>query len=148
MGLLQTGPCSCYIACFYPLDLKEDGRRWFVVINAESTTAGDLHNHLPPSEWKLPPKMISDIVDATKRNIQLTPKEIQKGAGMNYRPMQVSLAASHIGRILAAVKKGRRDVDKVDHEKVNPFAIIASFPSIKERVDQSNASDIADLSTG
>ena len=46
--------------------------------------------------------------------------------------MQVSLATSHIGRIRAAVKKGRRDVDKVDHEKVNPFAIIASFPSIKE----------------
>ena len=139
MGLLQTGPCSCYIAYFYPLDPKEDGRRWFVVINAESTTAA---NHLPPSEWKLPPKMISDIVDATKRNIQLTPKEIQKGAGMDYRPMQVSLAASHIGRIRAAVKKGRHDVDKVDHEKVNPFAIIASFPSIKERVDQSNTSDI------
>ena len=97
-----------------------------MVINAESTTAGDLHNHLPPSEWKLPPKMISDIVDATKRNIQLTPKEIQKGAGMDYRPMQVSLAASHIGRIRAAVKKSRRDVDKVDHEKVNPFTIIAN----------------------
>ena len=71
MGPLQTGPCSCYIAYFYPLDPKEDGRHWFVVINAESTTAGDLHNHLPPSEWKLPPKMISDIVDATKRNIHL-----------------------------------------------------------------------------
>jgi len=56
--------------------------------------------------------------------------------------MQVSLASSNIGRIRAAVQKGRRDVDRVDHERVNPFAIIASFPAIKERVDQSNTSDI------
>ena len=58
-----------------------------------------------------------DIADATKQNMQLTPKEIQKGIGMDYRPMQVSLAASNIGRIRATVKKGRRDVDKVDQEK-------------------------------
>jgi len=61
---------------------------------------------------------------------------------MEYKPMQVSLSASNIGRIRAAVQKGRRDVDKVDHERVNPFAIIVSFPAIKERVDQSNPSDI------
>ena len=30
--------------------------------------------------------MINDIVEATKRSIQLTPKEIQKGAGIEYRP--------------------------------------------------------------
>jgi len=59
--------------------------------------------------------MNNDIVEATKRRIQLTPKEIQKGAGMEYRPMQVSLAASNIGRIRAAVQKGKRDVDKVDN---------------------------------
>ena len=35
MGLLQSGPCSCYIAYFYPPNVMEDGRRWFVVINAE-----------------------------------------------------------------------------------------------------------------
>ena len=33
-------------------------------------------------------------------------------------------------------------MDKVDHERVNPFAIKVSFPAIKERVDQSNTSDI------
>ena len=50
MGLVQSGPCRCYIAYFYPPNVMEDGRRWFVVINAEKTTAGNLHNHLPPSE--------------------------------------------------------------------------------------------------
>ena len=83
--------------------------------------------------------MITDIAEATKKNIQITPKEVQKDTGMDYRPMQVSLAAANIDRIRAVVKKARRDVDKVDHDKVNPFTIIASFPSIKERVDQSNA---------
>ena len=48
--------------------------------------------------------MIDDIVEGMKRNIQLTPKEIQKGARMKYRHMQVSLAASNIGRIQAAVQ--------------------------------------------
>jgi len=33
MGHLQTGPCSCYIAYFYPSDATNDGRHWFVVIN-------------------------------------------------------------------------------------------------------------------
>ena len=53
IGLLQSGPCSCYIAYFYPPNVMEDGRCWFVVINAEKATAGNLHNHLAPSEWKL-----------------------------------------------------------------------------------------------
>ena len=113
----------------------EDGRRWFVVINAEKTTAGNLHNHLPPSEWKLSPKLVNDIAEVTKKHS----KEVQKGAGMDYRPMQVSLAAANIDRIRAVVKKARRDVEKVDHDKVNPFAIIVSFPSIKECVDQSTS---------
>ena len=63
----------------------EDGRCWFMVINAEKTTAGNWHNHLPPSEWKLPPKLVNDIVEATKKNIQITPREVQKGAGMDRR---------------------------------------------------------------
>ena len=72
----------------------EDGRYWFVVINAEKATAGNLHNHLAPSEWKLPPKLITYIAEATKKNIQITPKEVQKGTGMDYRPMQVSFGYS------------------------------------------------------
>ena len=59
-----------------------------------------------------------------------------------YRPMQVSLAAANINRIWAVVKKARRDADKVDHDRVNPFTVIASFTSIKERVDQSNTSEV------
>ena len=58
---------------------------------------------------------------------------------MDYRPMQVSLATANIDCIRAVVKKARHDEDKIDHDKVNPFAIIASFPSIKERVDQSTS---------
>ena len=45
--------------------------------------------------------------------------------------MQESLAASNIGRVRAAVQKGKQGVYKVDHEKVNPFAIIASYLAIK-----------------
>lgn len=48
MGLLQSGQCSCYLGFFYPPNMMEDGRHWFVVINAENTTAGNLHNHLMP----------------------------------------------------------------------------------------------------
>ena len=51
-----------------------------------------------------------------------------------------SLAA--FDRIWAVVKQARRDVDKVDHDKVSPFTVIASFTSIKEHVDQSNASEV------
>ena len=50
--------------------------------------------------------------------------------------MQASLAAAIIDRIRAVAKKARCDVDKVDHDRVNPFAIIASYPSITERVEQ------------
>ena len=57
---------------------------------------------------------------------------------MDYRPMQVSLTAANIDHIQAVVKKARDDMDKVDHDKVNPFTVIALPPSIKERVDQSN----------
>jgi len=35
ISFLQTGPCSCYIAYFYPSDATNDGRHWFVAINAE-----------------------------------------------------------------------------------------------------------------
>ena len=40
------------------------------------------------------------------------------------------------------MKRARHDVDKVDRDKVNPFTVKASFPSIKECVDQSNASEV------
>ena len=44
--------------------------------------------------------------------------------------MQVS--AANIYRIWAVVKKATHDVDKVDHDKVNPFTVIPSFiPPLK-----------------
>ena len=52
------------------------------------------------------------------------------------------MATANIDRIQTVVKKARHDVDKVDHDKVNPFTIIASFPSIKQHVDQSNTTEV------
>ncbi|MCY3928218.1 MAG: hypothetical protein OXG81_08075, partial [Acidobacteria bacterium] len=125
--------------------MMEDGRRWFVTLNADKNNADSIHNHSLPSEWKLPPHVVKDIEELAKRNMSISPKEVQKGTGMGYRPMQVSLAAANIDRIRAVVKRARCDVDKVDNEKVNPFKVIASFPSIKERVDQTNGSEIAGI---
>lgn len=53
-----------------------------------------------------------------KRNASITPKEVQKGTGMEYRPMQVSIAAANLHRVRAIVKKARNEID---NEKVNPF---------------------------
>ena len=44
--------------------------------------------------------------------------------------------------IRAHVKKARREIQKVDNERVNPFKIIASFASIKERMDANSAGQI------
>jgi len=51
---------------------------------------------------------------------------------MNYQPMAVSIATAKIDRVRAIVKKAKKDVEKIDNDHVNPFAIIASFPSIKK----------------
>ena len=112
------------------------GRRWFVVLNADKTDA--MHNHHPPLEWRIPPNVLSDITRTAQRNFSVTPKEVQKGVGMNYRPMELSLAAANIDRIRSVMKKARQEVDKIDNERVNPFKIIASFPAIKKRIDESN----------
>ena len=58
MGLLPTGPCTCCIAYVYPLNVTEDGRHWFVVLNAGT---GEVHNHSLPSEWKISPDVVKDI---------------------------------------------------------------------------------------
>ena len=57
---------------------------------------------------------------------------------MSYIPMEVLLPAANIECVRAHVKKARQDVEKIDNERVNPFKIIASFPSIKERIDKSS----------
>ena len=57
---------------------------------------------------------------------------------MTYQPMSVSLAAANIDRVRAVVKKAKKEVDKLDNDRVNPFKIIASFPSIKSRIDSNS----------
>ena len=42
-------------------------------------------------------------------------------------------ATTNIDRMRAIVKKARKDVEKIDNDKVR---FIASFPAIKERIDK------------
>ena len=79
--------------------------------------------------------MLEDISNSALKNASITPKEVQKGKGMSYQPINVSMAAASIDRVRAAVKKARKDVEKIDNEKVNPFKVIASFPFIKQSID-------------
>ena len=81
-ALLSTGLCSCYIAYVYPENPIEDGRRWFVILNAEQT--GPIHNHSSPPEWKIPPNVLRDITNVAQKNMRITPKEVQNGVGMEY----------------------------------------------------------------
>jgi len=133
LSLMSSGPCCCHIV--YPEDYQADGRHWFMVLNSQSDS--QMHNHPPPSEWKIVSNVLSDVSNVITRNSQLTPKEIQKGLGMNYNPMEVSIAAANLDRMRAVVNKSKKDVYKVDNDKINPFKIVASFPSI-ERIDQNN----------
>ena len=88
MALVSSGPCNYYIAYIYLPIISEDGRQWFVAINAENKVP--LHNHLPPSEWKIAPNVLCDLKKSAQRNINVTPKEVQNGAGMDYRPIEMS----------------------------------------------------------
>ena len=62
---------------------------------------------------------------------------MQKGIGLNYQPIEASLAAANIDRVQGVVRKARKEIDKVDSDRVNPFKVIASFPSIKDCIDGS-----------
>ena len=134
-SLVSSGPCCCHIAYLYPEDFENDNRRWFMALCSQNS---EMHNHPPPSEWKITPRVLSDISNAISQNSQLTPKEIQKGLGLNYSPMEVSVAASNIDRLRAKVNKSKKDTFKVDNDKINPLKIIDSFPSIKEKIDRNN----------
>jgi len=144
MALIPSGPCNCHLAYVYPLDYKNDRRQWIIALNTEGK--GKLHNHAVPAEWKIPPNVLKDICNTAMKNASITPKEIQKGMGMSYQPMTVSMAAANIDRVRAAVKKARKEVEKVDNERVNPFKVIASFPSIKQRID-GDSNDLPQIST-
>ena len=49
--------------------------------------------------------------------------------------MEASLAVANIDRVRAVVRKARKEIDKVDNNRINPFKVVASFPSIKDRID-------------
>ena len=59
------------------------------------------------------------------KNVHISPKDIQKGVGMDCSPMEVSLAAANVEQTRTVVKKVRKEVDQVDNKCVNPFKIIA-----------------------
>ena len=86
MGLLPSGPCSCCLEYVYPPNAMDDSRRWFVTLNADKNNVGSIHNHSRPSEWKLTPHVVKGIEELAKRNMSITPKEVQKGTGMANRP--------------------------------------------------------------
>ena len=55
--------------------------------------------------------------------------------------MEKSMAAANIDRMRAVLNKIKKKIEKIDNERVNPFKIIASFPAIKEKIDQNCSSD-------
>ena len=116
--------------------IPKGGCRWIVALSCEKSQ--NIHNHLPPPEWKILPHALQDITQAVRCNIHVTPKDIQNGRGLDYQPMEASFAAANVSRIRSVVKKAKSCIDKTDNERVNPFKIIASFPAIKERVDGSS----------
>ena len=105
MALLSTRSCPCHLVYVYPKHTGNDGRRWFIALNTE--TSGKLHNPMTPSEWKISPKVLSDISNVISKNTTLT----LKGIGMDYRPMEAPPPTANIDR-RAVVKKARREVEK------------------------------------
>lgn len=94
MGLRVTGPCSCHIAYIYPKNVEHDARCWFIALNTGSGSS--IHNQLSPSKWRVSPKVLSDISNAVSRNTSISPKELQKGVGMDYRPIETSLPTANL----------------------------------------------------
>ena len=76
--------------------------------------------------------MLSDISNAVSQNTSIPPKELQKGVGMDYRPIETSLPTE----CMILLKKARKEAEKVDSDRVNLFSIIASFPAMKSRIDR------------
>ena len=56
-------------------------------------------------------------------NSHLAPEEIQKGSGMTYQPMSVSLAAANIDHVRAVVKKAKKEVERIDNDSYRLFSI-------------------------
>ena len=92
-----------------------------------------MHNHDLPSEWKIAPRILADISNAVSQNPSITPKELQKGIGIPYRPVEASLPAASLDRMREAVKKMRKEVEKLmcKSEKLTqmqPFVLVLGDP--------------------
>ena len=125
MGLILSGPCNCHLAYVYPSDESNDGRRWVMALNADNKA--QLHNHNPPAEWRILPKVVKDMSDTVTLNGNLAPKEIQKGSGMTYQPMSVSLAAANIYHVRAVVKKAKKEVETLIMIRLIPLKLLHLF---------------------
>jgi len=79
--------------------------------------------HPALAEWKSAPNVLEDITNVAVRNIHiLTQRTYKKELAWT---LDVSMAAANIEPVRAVVKKGRKQADKMDNERVNPFEIIA-----------------------
>ena len=56
----------------------------------------DEDNHTAPAEWKIAPYVLENASNTAINNTSITPKEVQKGKGMNYQPMNVAMAAINL----------------------------------------------------
>ena len=93
MALVPTGPCTCHVACIYPKSTTEDSRCWFVALSHAKQES--FHNHPLPSEWEIPPQLLQEIQQTVLKNVHVSPKDIQKGVGIDCQPIQVSLAVAN-----------------------------------------------------
>jgi len=50
-ALSYTGTCNCHLVYVYPKQPEVDGRQWFIAFNTDG--GSQMHNHPPPSEWKI-----------------------------------------------------------------------------------------------
>ena len=69
------------------------------------------------------------------------PKGSSKGSRNGILTIEKSLAAANLDRIRVVLNKTKRQIDKVDSERVDPFKIVSSFPAIKSKIDQSFSSE-------
>ena len=76
MGLQASGPCSCHIVYIYPKDVMNNGRCWFLALS--TSNGNSIHNHSLPSEWKVSPKVLTDISNAVTQNTSFYPKNYKR----------------------------------------------------------------------
>ena len=73
MALAPTGGCNCHLT----KNTNELGCAWFCCI----TLSQNIHNHSPPSEWKILPHVLQDITQAVRHNVLVTQKTFRVDEG-------------------------------------------------------------------